>query len=75
MDREDTAAALEAASEAFKTWQYTTAKERSNLLRDWYNLCVHHGEDLAKLLTAEQGKDTSVGLSELRLNQPGEFGL
>jgi len=56
MDREDIAAALEAASEAFKTWQYTTAKERSNLLRDWYNLCVHHGEDLAKLLTAEQGK-------------------
>ena len=57
MDSRDTAAAVEAASEAFKTWQYTTAKERSNLLRGWYNLCVQHGEDLARLLTAEQGRD------------------
>ena len=57
MDSRYTAAAVEAASEAFKTWQYTTAKERSNLLRGWYNLCVQNGEDLARLLTAEQGKD------------------
>ena len=55
MDSKDTTAAIEAASEAFKTWQHTTAKERSNLLRGWYNLCVQHTEDLAALLTAEQG--------------------
>jgi len=65
MDSRDTAAAVEAASEAFKTWQYTTAKERSNLLRGWYNLCVQHGEDLARLLTAEQGKPLPEARGEI----------
>ena len=55
MSSADTLTAVEAASEAFKSWQYTTAKERSNLLRGWYNLCVQNGEELARLLTAEQG--------------------
>ena len=57
MSSADTLTAVEAASEAFKSWQYTTAKERSNLLRGWYNLCVQNGEELARLLTAEQGTD------------------
>ena len=59
MSSADTLTAVEAASEAFKSWQYTTAKERSNLLRGWYNLCVQNGEELARLLTAEQGTQCS----------------
>jgi len=65
MDSKDTTAAIEAASEAFKTWQHTTAKERSNLLRGWYNLCVQHTEDLAALLTAEQGKPLAEARGEI----------
>ena len=63
MDSKDTTAAIEAASEAFKTWQHTTAKERSNLLRGWYNLCVKHTEDLATLLTAEQGASPAISVT------------
>jgi succinate-semialdehyde dehydrogenase/glutarate-semialdehyde dehydrogenase len=59
MSSADTFTAVEAASEAFKSWQYTT--ERSNLLRGWYNLCVQNGEELARLLTAEQGTDKCGG--------------
>eukprot|EP00092_Neocalanus_flemingeri_P014165 GFUD01015283.1.p1 GENE.GFUD01015283.1~~GFUD01015283.1.p1 ORF type:complete len:536 (-),score=199.14 GFUD01015283.1:218-1747(-) len=65
MASRDTEAAVEAASEAFQTWQYTTVKERSNLLRAWYNLCVENGEDLAKLLTAEQGKPLPEARGEI----------
>merc|ERR1719470_302886 len=65
MSSADTLAAVEAASEAFKSWQYTTAKERSNLLRGWYNLCVQNGEELAKLLTAEQGKPLPEARGEI----------
>jgi len=61
----DTEAAVTAASEAFTTWQNTTAKERSNLLRAWYNLCVSHAEDLASLLTAEQGKPLTEARGEI----------
>eukprot|EP00090_Calanus_glacialis_P038179 TRINITY_DN6672_c0_g1_i1.p1 TRINITY_DN6672_c0_g1~~TRINITY_DN6672_c0_g1_i1.p1 ORF type:complete len:498 (+),score=139.20 TRINITY_DN6672_c0_g1_i1:130-1494(+) len=65
MSSADTLTAVEAASEAFKSWQYTTAKERSNLLRGWYNLCVQNGEELARLLTAEQGKPLPEARGEI----------
>jgi len=61
----DTESAVRAASEAFNTWQHTTAKERSNLLRAWYNLCVSHAEELAILLTAEQGKPLTEARGEI----------
>jgi len=56
MATEDMEAAIEAAHTAFQSWQFTTAKERSNLLRSWYNLCVKHQGELARILTLEQGK-------------------
>ena len=56
MSTEDMKVAIEAAHMAFQTWRFTTAKERSNLLRSWYNLCVKHQAELARILTAEQGK-------------------
>ena len=61
MDSRDTTAAIEAAKEAFKSWRHTTAKQRSDLLRAWYNLCVQHQDQLAALLTAEQGAAALLG--------------
>ena len=40
-------------------------RERSLLLRKWFNLCVQHHEDLAKLLTSEQGKPLAEAKGEI----------
>ena len=40
-------------------------RERSLLLRKWFNLCVEHQEDLAKLLTSEQGKPLAEAKGEI----------
>ena len=63
--KNETEAAIDQAYETFQTWRYTTAKERSNLLRKWFDLCVHHQEDLAKLLTSEQGKPIAESRGEI----------
>lgn len=54
--REDTRAAIEAAHAAFPDWAARPAKERSAILRKWYELIVANADDLGRLLTAEQGK-------------------
>ena len=51
--------------QAFKTWRWTTAKERSGLLRKWFDLCQKNSEDLAKILTAEQGKPLPEAKGEI----------
>ncbi|MGZ5936548.1 MAG: NAD-dependent succinate-semialdehyde dehydrogenase [Rhizomicrobium sp.] len=56
MDEADTNAAIEAAWRAFPAWRAKTAKERAVLLRNWFNLIMANQEDLARLMTAEQGK-------------------
>lgn len=66
MDVEDTKLAINSAFEAFKSFKKTTAKERSNLLRNWYNLIVKHSEDLAKILTKENGKSIAESKDEIR---------
>ena len=48
--------AVLAAHRAFKPWKRKTAKERAELLQRWYALMLENQEDLARLLTAEQGK-------------------
>ena len=65
MSSADTLTAVEAASETFKSWQYTTAKERYNLLRGWFNLCVQNGEELARLLITEARGEIGYGNSFL----------
>ena len=65
MTAQDCQLAITAASEAFSKWQHTTAKERSGLLRTWYNLCVQHSDELARLLTAEQGKPLAEARGEI----------
>ncbi|MGB7205934.1 MAG: aldehyde dehydrogenase family protein, partial [Anderseniella sp.] len=52
----ETRQAIVAAEKAMKGWAARTAKERANILRKWYNLMMENQEDLAQIMTAEQGK-------------------
>jgi succinate-semialdehyde dehydrogenase/glutarate-semialdehyde dehydrogenase len=57
--------AVAAAKAAFPAWKALTAKERANILRKWFNLMVAHADDLAALLTAEQGKPLAEAKGEI----------
>jgi succinate-semialdehyde dehydrogenase/glutarate-semialdehyde dehydrogenase len=61
----ETRRAIEAAARAFPEWRSKTAKERSIILRHWFDLIVEHGEDLAQLMTAEQGKPLAEAHGEI----------
>jgi len=61
----ETNAAIEAAHRAFKPWAARLAKERSNILRRWYELIIEHAEELALLLTKEQGKPLAEAKGEI----------
>ena len=50
MSVEDAKLAVQAASEAFRTWRTMTAKERGEILRNWYNLLTKNQQELAKVL-------------------------
>ena len=52
----ETRAAIEAADRALPGWRKKTAKERAAVLRRWYELMIANQEDLARLMTIEQGK-------------------
>jgi len=65
MSAGDTKVAIDAASKAFASWKETTVRERSILLRKWFTLCEEHKEDLAKLLTSEQGKPLAEARGEI----------
>lgn len=52
----DAEAAIAAADAAWAAWKTKTAKERSNILRKWYELLMANQDDLGRLMTAEQGK-------------------
>ena len=52
----ETAAAVQAASEAMKSWRELSAKARANILREWFNIIMANQEDLARIMTLEQGK-------------------
>ncbi|CAK9816821.1 Succinate-semialdehyde dehydrogenase, mitochondrial [Anthophora plagiata] len=69
----NTQLAIDAASNAFKTFSQTTAKERSDLLRNWYNLMVKHSEDLAQILTKENGKSIAESKGVAALITPWNF--
>lgn len=57
--------AIDAAHLRLQSWRLTTAKERSKLLRNWYNLIMANQEDLALLMTAEQGKSLAESRGEV----------
>lgn len=56
MGREETRRAINAANQALPGWRALTAKERSLCLRRWYELVMENQDDLARLMTLEQGK-------------------
>ncbi|KAH8669704.1 succinate semialdehyde dehydrogenase-like protein [Tricladium varicosporioides] len=55
-DSADTQKAIDAAADAFPLFRAKTGRERSKLLRKWYDLMVENSEDIAKLITWENGK-------------------
>lgn len=57
--------AVEAAAAALPGWSARTAKERSTILRNWFNLVVANRQDLATILTSEQGKPVAEALGEI----------
>src|SRR5262245_15837279 len=61
----ETKEAIEAAHRAFPHWRAKTAKERAALMRRWYELMMAAQEDLAQLMTAEQGKPISESRGEI----------
>ncbi|XP_074646706.1 succinate-semialdehyde dehydrogenase, mitochondrial-like [Tubulanus polymorphus] len=65
MSKEDVKSAIDAASQAFRRWNKTTAKERGVILRKWHDGLMANQEDLAKLLTTEMGKPLAESLGEI----------
>ena len=65
MSAADARRAIEAASQAFPAWAALTAKERAAILRRWYELLMANQEDLATLMTAEQGKPLAESKGEI----------
>ncbi|MFO1091679.1 MAG: NAD-dependent succinate-semialdehyde dehydrogenase [Hyphomicrobiales bacterium] len=61
----ETKAAVEAAEKAMKGWASKTAKERATLLRKWFTLMMENQEDLAQIMTAEQGKPLAESRGEV----------
>src|SRR5467141_4580514 len=57
--------AIEAANAAFPAWRAKTAKDRAVILRKWFDLMMANQEDLAKILTAEQGKPLAEARTEI----------
>ena len=65
LSRTDLARAIDGAAIAQKKWAALSAKERSNILRAWFNLMIENQEDLAKILTAEMGKPLAEAMGEV----------
>ena len=65
MGTAETRRAIAAAAAALPAWRARTAKERSIILRRWFDLMIENQEDLAKLMTAEQGKPLAESKTEI----------
>ena len=61
----ETKRAIEAANDAWPGWRNKTAKERAAILRRWFNLILENKDDLAKIMTAEQGKPLAESAGEV----------
>ena len=66
MGAEETRRAIEAANKAQSTWSKKTGKERSSILRRWHTLIAENMEDLAVLMTHEQGKPIAEAKGEIQ---------
>jgi len=65
MGTSETRRAIEGANAAWATWRAKTAKERAQVLRKWFDLMHVHAEDLAHIMTLEQGKPLAEARGEI----------
>lgn len=65
MGADETATAVAAAKNAFPAWRDKLPKERATILRQWFSLIMAHQEDLARLLSWEQGKPLAESRGEI----------
>lgn len=65
MGSAETRRAIEAANKAWPAWRAKTAKERADILRRWFNLMHEHADDLARIMTLEQGKPLTEARGEI----------
>jgi succinate-semialdehyde dehydrogenase/glutarate-semialdehyde dehydrogenase len=65
MGQADTARAIAAADAAWPSWRRKSAKERAVILRRWFDLMIAHTDDLARIMTAEQGKPFAESRGEI----------
>src|SRR6267378_1991349 len=65
LGRAETRRAIDAAARALPEWRKKTAKERAIVLRRWFDLMMANQEDLAQLMTAEQGKPLAEARGEV----------
>ncbi|MEE8258552.1 MAG: aldehyde dehydrogenase family protein, partial [Sphingomonadales bacterium] len=65
MGARETDAAIAAAAAAFAGWRALTAKERANILKKWFDLIVANADDLAVIMTIEQGKPLAEARGEV----------
>jgi succinate-semialdehyde dehydrogenase/glutarate-semialdehyde dehydrogenase len=61
----ETEAALAAAARAWPAWRGRTAKDRGAILMKWFHLMQQHADDLARIMTAEQGKPLAEAKGEV----------
>jgi succinate-semialdehyde dehydrogenase/glutarate-semialdehyde dehydrogenase len=65
LGRDETRRAIEAADRAWPAWRTKTAKERAAVLRKWFDLILENQDDLAVLMTLEQGKPLAEAKGEI----------
>ncbi len=61
----DAERAIEAAAAAWQDWRSQTARQRATILRRWFDLLLQHADDLALIMTAEQGKPLAEARGEI----------
>lgn len=61
----ETRCAIDAANAAWSDWRARTAKERASIMKHWFNLILENQEDLAQIMTAEQGKPLAESRDEI----------
>ena len=65
LGKDETRRAIDAAARAFPAWRAKTAKERAAILRRWFELMMANQDDLARLMTTEQGKPLAESKGEV----------
>ena len=74
-DRAGVEAAINRSAKAHAAWKKQTALARADVLLAWYNLMLEHKENLAQILTAEQGKPLAEARGEMVMQHHSFAGL